>query len=96
MALGTIVFWGESIEHYGIPRTLHSYLITVSVNQVIGDKDKIVKITTITQNTPRPYKENPFIIKNSDAKKAITTAFDLLRDMSSMQGLNNQFTITEN
>ncbi|MCH9030058.1 MAG: hypothetical protein IH819_10705, partial [Bacteroidetes bacterium] len=54
MALGTIVFWGESIEHYGIPRTLHSYLITVSVNQVIGDRDKIVKITTLTENTPNP------------------------------------------
>ncbi len=96
MVLGTIVFWGESIEHYGIPRTLHSYLITVSVNQVIGDRDKIVKITTLTENTPNPSKEYPFIIKNSDAKKAITTAFNLLRDMSSMQGLNNQYTITEN
>ncbi len=96
MALGTIVFWGESSEHYGIPRTLHSYLITVSVNQVIGDRDKIVKITTLTENTPNPSKEYPFIIKNSDAKKAITTAFNLLKDMSSMQGLNNQYTISEN
>lgn len=95
MALGTIVFWGESIEQYGIPKTLYSYLITVSVNQVIGDRDKIVKITPLTENTPNPSKEYPFIIKNSDSKNAITTAFNLLKDMSSMQGMNNQYTITE-
>ena len=61
MALATVTFWGDNISSYGVPKTLYTYLISVSVNQAIGDRDKIVKITPLSEGTPKPVRELPFI-----------------------------------
>lgn len=95
MALATVTFFGDNISSYGVPKTLHSYLISVSVNQALGDRDKIVKIVPISEGAPKPIRELPFIIKNSDWKKAIFEAFSLLERMDGLKGLKNHKSIVE-
>lgn len=95
MALATVTFWGDNISSYGIPKTFYSYLISVSVNQAIGDRDKIVKIVPLSEGTPKPVRELPFIIKNSDWKKAIFEAFCVLEGMDCLKGLRNHKSIVE-
>jgi len=95
MALATVTFWGDNINSYGVPKILYTYLISVSVNQVIGDRDKIVKIIPLTEETPKPVRELPFIIKNSDWKKAIIEAFVVLEGMECLKGLRNHKSIFE-
>lgn len=95
MALATVTFWGEGINLHGIPQTLHTYLISVYVNQVIGFRDKIVKIVPLTEGAPKPERELPFIVKNSDAKGAFFEAFGVLEKMESLKGLRNHKSIVE-
>ena len=95
MALATVTFWGDNISSYGVPKTLYTYLISVSVNQAIGDRDKIVKIIPLSEGTPKPVRELPFIIKNSDWKKAIFEAFFVLEGMDCLKGLRNHKSIVE-
>jgi hypothetical protein len=95
MALATVTFFGDNISSYGVPKTLHSYLISVSVNQALGDRDKIVKIVPISEGAPKPVRELPFIIKNSDWKRAIFEAFSLLERMDGLKGLKNHKSIVE-
>jgi len=95
MALATVTFWGDNISSYGVPKTLYTYLISVSVNQAIGDRDKIVKIVPLSEGTPKPVRELPFIIKNSDWKKAIFEAFFVLEGMDCLKGLRNHKSIVE-
>lgn len=95
MALATVTFFGDNFSSYGVPKTLHSYLISVSVNQALGDRDKIVKIVPISEGAPKPVRELPFIIKNSDWKRAIFEAFSLLERMDGLKGLKNHKSIVE-
>jgi hypothetical protein len=95
MALATLTFFGENISSYGVPKTLHSYLISVSVNQALGNRDKIVKIVPLSEGSPKPVRELPFIIKNSDWKKAIFEAFGVLEGMDCFKGLRNHKSIVE-
>jgi hypothetical protein len=95
MALATVTFFGNNISSYGIPKTLYSYLISVTVNQALSNRDKIVKIVPISEGAPKPVKELPFIIKNSDWKKAIFEAFGILEEMDGLKGLRNHKTIVE-
>lgn len=95
MALATATFWGEDVNSYGIPQILHSYLITVYVNEVIGLGDKIVKIVPITNDAPKPEREHPFIVKNSDIKKAVIEAINVLKNMEGLKGLRNHGSIVE-
>jgi hypothetical protein len=95
MALATVTFWGENISAYGVPKILHTYLISVSVNQAIGDRDKIVKIVPLSEGSPKPVRELPFIIKNSDWKKAIFEAFGVLEKMDCFKGMKNHKSIVE-
>lgn len=95
MALATVTFFGDNISSYGVPKTLYSYLISVSINQALGDRDKIVKIVPISEGAPKPIRELPFIIKNSDWKKAIFEAFSVLEKMDCLKGLKNHKSIVE-
>jgi len=95
MALATVTFFGENMSSYGVPKTLHSYLISVSVNQALGNRDKIVKIVPLSEGSPKPIRELPFIIKNSDWKKAIFEAFGVLEGMDCFKGLKNHKSIVE-
>jgi hypothetical protein len=95
MALATATFWGENVNSHGIPQILHTYLITVYVNQVIGMGDKIVKIVPLTDSTPKPEREHPFIVKNSDVKKAVIEAINVLKNMEELKGLKNHGSIVE-
>lgn len=95
MALATVTFWGNGNNSYGVPNTLYTYLISVSVNQVLGNRDKIVKIVALSEATPKPSKELPFIVKNSDDKRAIFEAFNILEGMESLKGLKNHKSLVE-
>jgi hypothetical protein len=95
MALATVTFFDEHTGSYGIPKTLYSYLISVSVNQALSNRDKIVKIVPISEGAPKPVRELPFIIKNSDWKKAIFEAFGILEGMQDLKGLKNHKSIVE-
>lgn len=95
MALATVTFFGDSTSSYGVPKTLHSYLISVTVNQALSNRDKIVKIVPISEGAPKPVKDLPFIIKNSDWKKAILEAFGILEEMEGLKGLRNHKSIVE-
>ena len=95
MALATVTFFDEHTSSYGIPKTLYSYLISVSVNQALGNRDKIVKIVPLSDGAPKPVRELPFIIKNSDWKKAIFEAFGVLEGMDGLKGLRNHKSIVE-
>jgi hypothetical protein len=95
MALATVTFWGENTNSHGIPQTFYTYLVSVYVNQAIGLRDKIVKIVPLTEDTPRPARELPFMVKNSDAKNAFIEAFRVLDAMECLKGLKSQKSIVE-
>jgi hypothetical protein len=95
MALATVTFFDDNTSSYGVPKTLHSYLISVSVNQALSHRDKIVKIVPLSEGAPKPIRELPFIIKNSDWKKAIFEAFGVLEAMEGLKGLKNHKSIME-
>jgi hypothetical protein len=95
MALATVTFWGENTNSHGIPQTFYTYLISVYINQAIGMRDKIVKIVPLTDDTPRPARDLPFMVKNSDAKNAFIEAFKVLDAMDSLKGLKSQKSIVE-
>jgi len=95
MALATVTFWGENTNSHGIPQTFYTYLISVYVNQAIGMRDKIVKIVPLTEDTPKPARDLPFMVKNSDAKNAFIEAFKVLDTMDCLKGLKSQKSIVE-
>ncbi len=95
MALATVSFWGENTNSHGIPQTFYTYLVSVYVNQAIGLRDKIVKIVPLTEDTPKPERDLPFMVKNSDAKNAFMEAFKVLEAMDSLKGLKSQKSIVE-
>ncbi len=88
MALATVTFFGENISSYGVPKTLHTYLISVSVNQALSNRDKIVKIVPLSEGAPKPVRDLPFIIKNSDWKKAIFEAFRIVGRNGCSKGID--------
>jgi len=96
MAIATILFWGDSFKTHGVPNKYYSYLISVSRNQVIGSRDKIVKITPMTEDTPKPLKEGAIIVRKADANEALDAAFKLLENMECLRGLNKHRSIAEN
>ena len=96
MSLATISFWEESYNSYGIPDTMHSYLVSVFVNQIIGRGDKIVKIVPITNGAPRPESQHPFVVRNTSTEKALLKAFSLLMDLPTLQGMKNHSSIMRN
>ena len=65
------------------------------VKQIINNKDRIVKIVPLSDGTPKPDRDLPFIVKNSDAKSAIYKAFGLLENMECLKGLKNHKSIVE-
>ena len=89
MTLATVTFWGRGLNTYGIPNTLYTYLISVSANQILGYKDKIVKIVPISEGAPKPTREYPFIVKNSDEQTAIFEAIGVLEEMDCLKGLKS-------
>ena len=95
MAFATVTFWGEGIDTYGIPNTLYTYLISVSINQVLSHRDKIVKIVPISEGAPKPSRELPFIVKNSDEKTAILEGIGVLEKMESLKGLKNHKSLVD-
>ena len=95
MALATVTFFDDNTGSYGVPKTLHSYLISVTVNQALSNRDKIVKIVPLSEGAPKPIRELPFIIKNSDWKKAIFEAFGVLEAMEGLRDLKNHKSIME-
>lgn len=95
MALATVTFWGDSTNSHGIPQTFYTYLVSVYVNQAIGVRDKIVKIVPLTEDTPKPARELPFMVKNSDAKNAFIEAFRVLDTMESLKGLKSHKSVVE-
>jgi hypothetical protein len=58
-------------------------------------RDKIVKIVPLTEDTPRPARDLPFMVKNSDAKSAFMEAFKVLETMDCLKGLKSQKSIVE-
>ena len=93
MTLATITFWDEDFDKYGIPNILHSYLVSVFVNHVIGDGDKIIKIVPLTEKSPKPSNDHPLIIKNSTKEEAITEGFNILKEMPKLKELKSSKTI---
>ena len=96
MAIATLLFWGDSFKSHGLPNQFFSYLISVSRNQVIGYHDKIVKITPMTEDTPKPLKEGAMVVRNADADQALDAAFRLLEGMECLKGLNKHRSIADN
>ncbi|NNG28150.1 MAG: hypothetical protein HKM87_11520 [Ignavibacteriaceae bacterium] len=96
MSLATISFWEESYNSYGIPNTVHSYLISVFVNQIIGRGDKIVKIVPLTDGAPNLESQHPFVVRNTTAEKALLKAFKILLEMPALQGMRNHKSIMRN
>ena len=88
MSLATVTFWNESFNSYGIPNIIHSYLISVFVNEVFRNGDKVVKIISLTSDTPKPPHDRPFIIKNSTKENAISEAIGILKKMPALKDLN--------
>ena len=95
MALATMTFWGKGLNTYGVPNILYTYLISVSVNDVLGRRDKIVKIVALTEGAPKPSRDYPFIVKNSDEKKAIFEGFGVLEGMECLKGLKKHKSLVE-
>jgi len=95
MAFATVTFWGEGINTYGVPNTLYTYLISVSINEVLGCRDKIVKIVPLSEGAPKPSRDLPFIVKNSDEKKAIIEGIGVLEKMESLKGLKSHKSMVE-
>ena len=95
MSLATISFWKENFNSYGIPDTFHSYLISVFVNEVFRNGDKIVKILPLTSDAPKPPHDRPFIIKNSSKENAITETFNILKELPALKDLKFSKTILD-
>ena len=93
MSLATISFWNESFNSYGIPNTFHSYLISVFVNEIFKNGDKIVKIIPLTSSARKPPHDRPCIIKNSTKENAIIEAFNILAEMPPLKDLKSSRTI---
>jgi len=87
MSLTTVIFWNEISNSYGIPEIFHSYLISVFVNEIFRNGDKIVKILPVTSNAPKPTYDRPFIIKNSSKENAISEAINILKGMPDLKDL---------
>jgi len=96
MSLATISFWEESYNSYGIPNTVHSYMISVFVNQIIGRGDKIVKIIPLTDGAPNLESQHPFVVRNTTTEKALSKAFKILLEMPALQGMKNHKSIIKN
>ena len=95
MAIATILFWSNNCKSHGVPNVFYSYLISVSKNQVIGSQDKIVKITPMTIDTPKPVKEGAIIIRNIEENDALEATFRIIEKMDCLQGLNKYRSIVE-
>jgi hypothetical protein len=95
MAIATLFIWDNHINSHGIPNEYHSYLISVSVNQVIGAGDKIIKIIPMTKDSPKPEKEGAIIVRKANQEEAFNAAFKLLEDMECFRGLNTHRCIVE-
>jgi hypothetical protein len=87
MSLATISFWNESFNSYGIPDIFHSYLISVFVNEIFKNGDKIVKILPLTSEAPKPPYDRPFIIKNSTKENAISEAIKIIKEIPALKDL---------
>ena len=96
MVIATLFIWDNRIVSHGIPNRFHSYFISVSTNQVIGTADKIIKIVPMTQDTPKPEKEGPIIIRNDNKNEALDAVFKYLEDMECFSGLKKHRCIVEN
>jgi hypothetical protein len=96
MAFATLFIWDNSFTSHGIPNTFHSYLISVSANQVIGAGDKIIKIIPMTKDTPKPEKEGAIIVRKANKNEALDAAFKLLENMECFRGFNKHRCIVEN
>ncbi len=96
MSLATISFWEENYNSYGIPSRMHSYLISVFVNQIIGRGDKIVKIVPLTEGAPLLESQHPFVVRNTTTEQALLKAFKILMDMPTLQGMKNHKSIMRN
>jgi len=96
MSLATISFWEESYNSHGIPNTVHSYMISVFVNQIIGSGDKIVKIIPLTDSAPNLESQHPFVVRNTTTEKALLKAFKILLEMPALQGMRNHKSIMRN
>jgi hypothetical protein len=88
MSLATVTFWGDLANSYGIPDTLHSYLVSVFTNEIFGNRDKIVKIIPLTVNSPKPSQERPFIVRTSTKEQAFSEAINLLKGMTTLKDLH--------
>ena len=95
MSLATISFWNENFNSYGIPDTFHSYLISVFVNEIFKNGDKIVKIISLTSDAPKPPHDRPFIIKNSTKESAIIETFNILAQMPALKDLKSSKNILD-
>jgi hypothetical protein len=95
MAIATLFIWDNSIKSHGIPNRFHSYFISVSTNQVIGTGDKVIKIIPMTEDTPKPEKEGPIIIRNDNKNEALNAVFKHLEDMECFRGLKKHRCIVE-
>ena len=93
MSLGTIMFWENNYDKYGVPKSFYGYLISVFVNQVIGNGNKILKIIPLTENSPKPPNNRPFIVMNSEKENAIIEAFKILKNLPELQMLKSNETI---
>lgn len=96
MSLATISFWEENYNSYGIPNTLHSYLVSVYVNQIIGRGDKIVKIVPLTEGAPALESQHPFVVRNTTTEQALLKAFKILMEMPTLRGMKNHKSIIRN
>ena len=96
MSLAKISLWEEKYNSYGIQSIMHSYLVSVFVNQIIGRGDKIVKIVPLTEGAPTPESQHPFVVRNTTTEKALLKAFSLLMTMPTLQGMKNHKSIMRN
>ena len=95
MVIATLFIWDNSFTSHGIPNRFHSYLISVSTNQVIGNDDKIIKIIPITKDTPKLEKEGAIIMKEINKDEALNAVFKYLEDMECFRGLKKHRFIVE-
>ena len=93
MSLATITFWGESFNVYGVPDELYIYLISITVNQAMGNGDKIVRIIPISENAPKPLKGGPFIVRKVNLQDALMKAYNNLMELKDLQNLKSHQTL---
>ena len=93
MSLATITFWGESFNVYGVPDELYIYLVSITVNQVMGNGDKIVRIIPISEDAPKPLKGGPFIVRKVNLDDALNKAYNNLMELKDLQGLKSHQSI---